>query len=172
MDITDIVKMLSQARMQQPSMSPQEAQMMQQPGTMPPNVTDLIKSMGQPTTSASTGRDVQNVHDILGQGPYTGGLSGMSGPSNGNAHDAIDSEIQQNSLMNFLIKALTQFTPLRGGLQQASELYKAMDEGFSYADYVPDLMKKRHREGAYGIMGQDFDAFQRGIADELGYRKY
>ena len=90
----------------------------------------------------------------------------------GNAHEAIDAEIQQNSLMNFLIKALTQFTPLRGGPQQVSELYKAMDEGFSYPDYVPDLMRKRHREGAYGTMGQDFDAFQRGIADELGYRKY
>ena len=136
------------------------------------NVLDLVKSMGQPTTSASTDRDVQNVHDILGQGPYTGDLSGMHVSSNGNAHEAIDAEIQQNSLMNFLIKALTQFTPLRGGPQQVSELYKAMDEGFSYPDYVPDLMRKRHREGAYGTMGQDFDAFQRGIADELGYRKY
>ena len=136
------------------------------------NVLDLVKSMSQPTTSASTTQNVQNIHDILGKGPYTGDLSGMHGPSNGNAHEAIDAEIQQNSLMNFLIEALTQFTPLRGGLQQASELYKAMDEGFSYPDYVPDLMRKRHREGAYGTMGQDFDAFQRGIADELGYRKY
>ena len=146
------------------------------------NVLDLVKSMSQPTTSASTTQNVQNIHDILGKGPYTGDLSGMHGPnrewtkfyeqSNGNAHEAIDAEIQQNSLMNFLIKALTQFTPLRGGPQQVSELYKAMDEGFSYPDYVPDLMRKRHREGAYGTMGQDFDAFQRGIADELGYRKY
>jgi hypothetical protein len=165
------------------------------------NILDLVKSMSQPTTRGGTAQNVQNVHDILGQGPYTGDLSGMAGagPSSpnqplvpmpgtygtksiqqalttptqpSNAHENIDAEIQQNSLMNFLIKALTQFTPLRGGLQQASELYKAMDEGFSYPDYVPDLMRKRHREGAYGIMGQDFDAFQRGIADELGYRKY
>ena len=93
------------------------------------NVLDLVKSMSQPTTSASTGRDVQNIHDILGQGPYTGGLSNMQGHVMGtplsqiigkegnvqpmqpsNAHENIDAEIQQNgtnSLLNSIIEMLS-----------------------------------------------------------------
>ena len=43
------------------------------------NILDLVKSMSQPTTSSSTTQNVQNIHDILGRGPYSGGLSKMAG---------------------------------------------------------------------------------------------
>tara|TARA_Y100000593_G_C4276738_1_gene320498 strand:- start:464 stop:892 length:429 start_codon:yes stop_codon:yes gene_type:complete len=65
------------------------------------DIKDLVKLMANQNYSDSS---LQAIHDILGQGPYTGEFSNMVGagpasPSH-NVHEAIDSEIARNQRMD------------------------------------------------------------------------
>ena len=143
------------------------------------DVKDLVKLMSNQNYGDSS---LQAIHDILGQGPYTGEFSGMEGagpasPSH-NVHEVIDAEISKNSLMDYLMQAISQgsqkvlqFDPRT---RHMPDILNALNSptGWKYSDHVPDMMKKRAREGAYGTIGQDFDASLRGLLDEIIGRDY
>ena len=64
------------------------------------NILDLVKSMSQPTTSSSTTQNVQNIHDILGRGPYSGGLSKMAGAGPASPNFKLRTEQDMLNILN------------------------------------------------------------------------